>query len=294
MELMKTNESELRIGLIQTTLDNTVAWNGSVSSGITMDPTEEQRIWREIKKGFNMIKSEPDIKRPHIIILPELTIPLSKERELQEISVRLGAVIIAGLDFIETEDGTGVKNKAIVTIPNKWPQLNYNTRSSKIYFGKTFFSTLEKEYFTSKSKDGIPAPDIYIIDADKYGKIGIAICADFFDIERFAIYKGRIQHLIVIAYNKDIKSFYFLAEAISRLVFCNVIICNTGHYGGSIALSPYRQDYKRSIYKHEGAELFSTQVVSLPVEDLIECQNEKNKHFKSPPDYHFIDPYKRG
>lgn len=289
MEQKKIYSTELRVGLIQTTLDNRIAWNGSAASGITMDITEEQRVWREIKKGFNMIKSEPDEKRPHIIIMPELTIPLSKEKELQKISVRLGAVIIAGLDFIETENGQGVKNKVIIAIPNKWPQLNYNTRSSCIYFGKRFFANLEKKYFASKSKTGIPAPEIYILDAEKYGKIGVAICADFFDIERFAIYKGRIQHLIVIAYNKDIKSFYFLAEAISRLVFCNVIICNTGNYGGSVVLSPYREDYRRSIYRHEGAGLFSTQVVSLPVADLIQCQNNRNTHFKSPPDYNFVE-----
>lgn len=282
------HETELRVSLIQTTLDNQVAWNGTPDSNITMDLSEEQRIWREIKKGFNMIKSEPEDKRPHIIIMPELTVPLSKERELQRIAIRLGAIIIAGLDFVETEDRAGVKNKAIVIIPNKWPQLNYNNRATTIHFGKTFFASVEKEYFRVKSKTGIPDPNIYILDAYAYGRIGVAICADFFDIERFAIYKGRIQHLIVIAYNKDIKSFYFLAEAISRLVFCNVIICNTGHYGGSLALSPYKKDFKRCIYKHEGSELFSTQVISLPVKDLIQCQDNRNQLFKSPPDYQLI------
>lgn len=254
-----------------------------------MDPLEQKRVWREAKKGFNTLKSEPDGKRPHIVIMPELTIPLSKEGELQRISSKLGSVIIAGLDFVETADGKGVRNRAIVTIPNKWPQLKYNTRANKIYFGKTFFAAVEKKYFEKKFVHGIPDPNIYLLDAGTYGTIGVAICADFFDIERFALYKGRIQHLIVIAYNKDIKSFYFLAEAISRLVFCNVVICNSGYYGGSVTISPYREDFKRCIYKHEGAGLFSTQVISLPVKALIECQRNLDSVFKSPPDYRLID-----
>jgi len=34
---------------------------------------------------------------------------------------------------------------------------------------------------------------------------------------------GVVPHMIVIASNRDTNSFYFLAEAISRLVYCNVI-----------------------------------------------------------------------
>jgi hypothetical protein len=129
---------------------------------------------------------------------------------------------------------------------------------------------------------------MYIFHADGFGSIGIAICSDFFDLERFVIYKGRIQHLIVIAHNIDTESYYFLAEAIARLVYCNVVICNTGFYGDSIAYAPYSESYNRYIYRHKGKGLFATQVVHLPVESLIAAQkmNDKTQTFKSaPPGY---------
>lgn len=128
---------------------------------------------------------------------------------------------------------------------------------------------------------------MYLIDAGKYGKIGLAICADFYDIERFTIYRGRIQHLFIIAYNKDVKSFYYLAEAISRIVFCNVVICNTGFYGGSIAFAPYQEDYKRYVYKHEGGNLYTNQIILLPVSGLQVAQKSgENEKFKGrPPGY---------
>jgi len=269
---MKTIDKEeyLRIGLIQTNLDQYLAWNSSEKEPITMSNMEELRVWNEIKKGFIYIKSEPENNRPHIIILPELTIPQSHEIELQRIASKIGAVIIAGLDF--KENNKQVENKAIVIIPKSWPQIPSYGSASKFYFGKTFFSYEEKEYFKGKRKIGKPAPAMYILDADIYGRIGIAICADFFDIERFLIYKGSIQHMLVIAYNKDIKSYYFLAEAISRLVYCNVVICNTGYYGGSLVFSPYSEDYKRYIYKHEGGKLFTTQILKLPVKSLYDVQ----------------------
>ena len=132
----------------------------------------------------------------------------------------------------------------------------------------------------------VPCNEFYIVDLAEYGKLGVSICADFYDIERYAIYKGRIQHLLIIANNKDIKSFYFLAEAISRLVYCNVVICNSGHYGGSVCFTPAKHEYQRYSYKHEGHDLFTTQIVSIPVDALWKAQSEDMdalNGFKNPP-----------
>jgi len=292
---METSDKKdyLRIGLIQTSIDQDLAWDLVENTQINMSLTEELRVWSEIKKGISYLKSEPENNHPHIVILPELTVPLSKEYELQKIASKIGAVIIAGLDF--SENNESVENKAVVIIPKLWPKTPSYGIARKFYFGKTFFSYSENNFFNKKNRVGKPWPAMYILDAGAYGTIGVAICSDFFDIERFMIYKGRIQHMLVIAYNKDVKSYYFLAEAISRLVYCNVAICNTGYYGGSMVFSPHSDDYKRYIYKHEGGKLFATQIVNLPVKSLYDEQKsdseiDENKTFKAkPPGYKFKD-----
>lgn len=279
-------ENFLKIGLIQTTLDNNLAWDPTYGTPITMHQHEADRVWDEIKSGFSTIKAESEDNIPLITILPELTIPRYRETELANISKKIGSVIIAGLDFILDHDRIA-KNKAVIMIPNKYPKQSKSYGVEKVYFGKRFFSNAEKSYFQAKDLRGQSYPYILILDADNYGKIGIAICADFFDIERFSIYKGKIHHLIIIAYNKDISSFFFLAEAISRLVYCNVVICNTGHHGGSVAFSPYKDSFKRNIFKIEGKDLFNVQIVSLPVENLDQARKtNSHKEFKSrPPGY---------
>jgi predicted amidohydrolase len=288
MNEINNMEEYLRIGLIQTSLDSDLAWDNIPAAPVTMSVSEESRVWNEIKNGFYSLKSEPENHRPHIVILPELTIPLSRETELQKIASKIGAVIIAGLDFKET-DNNAVENKAVVFIPQSWPIMGSYGSVNKFYFGKTFFACDEKEYFNTKDKTGKPWSAMYILEAGRYGRIGVAICSDFFDIERFLIYRGNIHHMIVIAYNKDVKSYYFLAEAISRLVYCNVVICNTGFYGGSIVFSLYQEEYKRYIYKHEGSKLFTTQIMNLPVRSLHEAQissSDKDGIFKAkPPGY---------
>ena len=279
-------KEQLKIGLIQTTVDLNLAWDSAKGTPITMHKYEADRVWEEIKSGFSTIKTEAEENIPQIVILPELTIPGHRKFALGKIANKMGLVIIAGLDFVESGDDN-VKNQAVIIVPNKWPQKTKGYRSEIIYFGKRFFSNEENDYFKGKERNGLPTPFIHILDAGDFGRLGVAICSDFFDIERFTIYKGKIHHLLIISYNKDVSSFFFLAEAISRLVYCNVVVCNTGHYGGSVVFSPYKEPYKRNIFKLEGKGLFNVQIVSLPVRSLDEAmKTDKATEFKSrPPGY---------
>ena len=77
---------------------------------------------------------------------------------------------------------------------------------------------------------------------------------------------------ITMQYNRDLGMFRSLADALSRTIYCNVVICNTGHFGGSLAVSPYYEANKRTLYAHDGRSLFTTQVVELPVRKLINAR----------------------
>lgn len=276
-------EDFLRIGFIQTIVEGNIAWpipKGGVSPK-NMSRISEERAIQEIKKGFVDILNVDE--KPQFIILPELAVPLGFEYELRKLCAASGAVVIAGLDFVWNKDK--VSNKAIVCVPKNWPSKDKSMSTSFFYFGKTHYSRYETDRFPRQLE---PETAIYILNAGKYGKMGVAICSDFFDLERFVVYKGRIHHLVIIAHNVDTESYYFLAEAISRLVFCNVIICNSGEFGDSIAFSPRRKSHERIIYRHKGSGLFATQNIKIPVKSLDneqESDTEKNEYKSKPPGY---------
>lgn len=264
------------VGLIQTTLNKIIAWKNIKSCNI--DELEGDRIWEEVLKGMKALHTMDN--QPDIIILPELTIPRNYVTKLCKLTHSTNSIIIAGLDYNVNVSKKTIVNEMLVVYPERWPN-NYGYNYRKILLGKFHYARTEIIEIKKRNKDFkiLINPHVYIFDSGKFGKIGVAICADFFDIERFALYKGKIQHLFIIAYNQDITSFYFLAEAISRLIFCNVIICNTGFYGGSIVFSPYNSSYKRYLYKHEGATLFTTQSVQIPVKNLIIAQTNDDENF---------------
>lgn len=279
----------LKIGFIQTVFDPEIAWD-KTSHEVTMMPIVQNIVWEQIKEGFSDLNDSVD--KPNIVVLPELTIPLARRDDLIELCKATNMAIIAGLDF-QLVPPNSVENKALIIVPNNWNEIGKrSTAASVYYFGKMYFSNDEIEFFTDPmiEKQPFKHPNAYVVDAGPYGKFGVAICSDFFDIERFVIYKKNIHHLLVISYNKDTSSYYFLAEAISRLVYCNVIICNTGFYGDSLVFAPYKKEYKRIIYRHQGQKLFNTQIVKLPVKSLDAAQKgaelkikEDKRLFKSPP-----------
>lgn len=282
-------EEILKVAILQTSLDNKAAWSTYAANKPMMNKLEAVRVWNEIIHTMDDYVNLDDTRKPDVILIPEFSIAEQFENEIKNLAEQTGSIIITGLDFKVT--GKHVRNQALVAIPYRWPHGFQKSRAKTFYFGKHFPAKEEKDFLSECGKHFEPCDEIYILDAGAYGRIGLAICADFYDIERYVLYKGRIQHLFILAYNKDVKSFLFLAESISRLVYCNVIICNTGHYGGSICFSLKEKDYQRYIYRHEGANLFTSQIVELPVKSFKESQKAKggNGYKNAPPEYELYD-----
>lgn len=284
-------EKLLNIGIIQAIVDSNLAWSDTPQ----MDVYEANAIWRQIQAAFASFQEMSDTKKPDIVVIPELAVATYFESRIKSYAQKIGAIVVAGLDF-KQYDNNRVSNRAIFYVPRDWPHGKQVGKVKAIffYFGKHFASREEMKIIKQDwNMFFVACNEFYIVDLAEYGKLGVSICADFYDIERYAIYKGRIQHLLIIANNKDIKSFYFLAEAISRLVYCNVVICNSGHYGGSVCFTPAKHEYQRYSYKHEGHDLFTTQIVSIPVDALWKAQSEDMdalSGFKNPPpgyEYHY-------
>lgn len=291
----KSFNEYLKVGIVQPIVNEQTAWVDTPLAGmhLKMNSVDAHFINDQISSAVNAFIGMKESERPDIIILPELC--AADESFLENLAKKSNAIIIAGRDFMVS--GNGVKNMAEVFIPSKWDNPDIpSTFCQKFFFGKKFFSHPEKALFEKYQSEGISSPEIYILNARQFGRIGFAICADFFDILRFRIYKRFVHHLFILALNKDTETFEHMAETISRMVFCNVVVCNTGHYGGSLAFSPYKEAYRRYIYLHRGGELFTSQVVSLPVSSLDDFQQNsenipaKDRLFKSvPPGYKYPD-----
>lgn len=289
----------LRVSVVQTILDAKIAWprDPSGKCDFEMEIFQQEMVWNEISKAFRTLRDGG--KQPQVILLPELTLGRGYRNDLIKLSESMGAITVCGVDYFKNSNNKTIENKSIVIIPPRLVGEEGSPRKSfsseihyidKLYPAPAEKSGIEKNGMTYRSSHTIKA-----IHWPGYGTFGVAICYDLMDLERALLYRRKINHLFIIAYNKDIRSFYHLAEAFSRTIYCNVIICNTGLYSGSVAISPFYDPNKRTIFRHEGSSLPLIQTFEIPVKDLIEAASgvtteedstdpcRKQKIMKAPP-----------
>lgn len=260
-------EEKLKIGVIQTSLDPAAAWAG----GTKMSASEEERAITEIRGFFAAFHQEEP--PPHIIVLPELAVPTGFESKLRNMATKMQSVIIAGFDYRDGDHPGEVHNDALLIVPRLWRGKKMGSKTTTRRIGKTYPAPEEQKKLNAISCTFKEDPSVWLLDGGDIGRFGVMVCYDFLDLERIAMYRGKVHHLFILALNKDATSFRHVSEAVARMAFCNVIICNCGHFGGSLAVSPYRLPERRTIYQHAGAGLATAQIIEIPVSSLDEHQH---------------------
>jgi predicted amidohydrolase len=281
----------LDIGVIQTSLNAEAAWvddgSGDWKQCVRMSEVEERRARKEIRLYLSAMRGVE--RPPDIVLLPELSVPLGFEPKLKRAAEKLESIVIAGLDYRIEEGETlpTVSNEALVVVPRRLRGQQVARRTEVRRVGKTYPAPAEKKKLERITGGGVrflSRPTVWIFESPTLGKFAVAICYDFMDLDRIVMYRNKIQTLFILAYNRDTTSFDHAAEALSRMLFCNVVVCNCGHFGGSLAVSPYREPYRRTIYRHSGQRLPHAQLIQLPLAALAAHQRSNNKEeFKSLP-----------
>ncbi|BBI33371.1 carbon-nitrogen hydrolase family protein [Cohnella abietis] len=235
----------------------------------------------------------------HFVMLPEFFLPRRYLfSHIKERAVRYGRIIMGGLEYgvdkhLSPTGTQRLRNEAFVVIPDNLYQNNKSLggNATVITVPKLNPAPEEEKNLEDHGYDFVNGNRIYMFKSNKLGNFAVLICYDFLNLPVQAILQSQIQTLFVLTYNKDVSGFISIADTMQRMLLCNVIICNTGYYGGSAAFTPLRDRNKRQVLQISGNEIQAAVSVHLPINEVWKVQttgeNEfgNSKYMHRPPDF---------
>lgn len=117
----------------------------------------------------------------------------------------------------------------------------------------------------------------YLINHNGFWFAGL-ICNEFMDIQLRAFYRGKVDALIAVEWNKDTETYNALVESTANDLHSFIIQVNNRRFGDTRLRAPYKENYQRDIVRVRGGELDYFVVAPLDVESLRQFQ----RHHRSP------------
>jgi len=205
----------------------------------------------------NAINDETQEKKLKVdlIVWPELSVHKEDIDILNRLSDKTGAIIFAGLGFVQQSNVPGPNNCAIWIVPQKTNN------------GRHFLYRLQGKRNMTKPEDGkiIPwRPYQFMLELihpafpnDKGFILTGSICYDATDIKLNADLKDKSDAYIVSALNQDVSTFDSMVDSLYYHMYQHVVLVNTGEFGGSVAKAPYKERHHKLITHVHGANQVS-------------------------------------
>lgn len=240
------------------------------------------------------------VPRPHYVVFPELSIPREWVMEIASSLQRSGISLIAGVEYeINISDGQRMCHNPVFMVLRS-TDLGYTTY--RLLRQDKTLPALEEEGELRRLSNLVLVPkspfDFGYLNSQEtprpvfqHGKFqfGVLICNELTDIAFRASYRGKVDALFAVEWNKDLKTFSPLVEATANDVHCFVVQVNNREYGDSRIRIPAKDDWKRDVVRLQGGENDYAVVGELDVPELRMFQSHhrsatgQNAKFKPVP-----------
>jgi hypothetical protein len=297
---LNTYESELNRTIAFTSLEiKNDSWIAVVQQHpIEPDATRFQRLFSLIRNIF-----QSNEKKIHYVLFPELSIPKKLLSYISYLFLKKKISIIAGVEYEETNKHLSktqfgiprfVTNQLffILTIKGKWGAEHIVLQQEKVIPAQGE----ERELFNVGGAMLSPLSTYkYLINHGGFWFAGL-ICNDFLDIKNRAIFRGLVDALVIVEWNKDIETYNALVESSANDLHAFIMQVNNRQYGDTRLRAPFKESFERDVVRVRGGELDYFVIATLKVKELRAFQRYYRSPalpFKPVPTGYIMSPYRK-
>jgi len=277
----------LRVGIV----NSKTILNHSISS-MKDRPVLNYERFDEINHILNQSLKR---QKADLIIFPEISVPYQWLPHITMFSKKNNVAIICGLEHI-TNDTSEVLNYVATILPFKFK--NYNNALVDLRLKKDYSPDEIKEI---EGRKGFKVPYCKMKEEKlrlyRWNDLSFSVfnCFELADIHKRAMFRGKVDFLVTVEYNRDTNYFSNITDSIARDVHAYIIQVNTSEYGDSRITQPSNTDTK-DVLKIKGGDNVSLITGNINIRDLREFQKlnyslqQGNRNFKyTPPNFEILD-----
>ncbi len=219
--------------------------------------------------------------KPDYLVMPELSLSKRLFQHFGESLQDSGINLIAGIEYEVDSD-----KKTVVSCAGLYVRENCVDYD----FGREFYQhkrlpAPEEEadllrLFGLNWKTELERPNLIRHEGFCFA---VLVCSELQDIHNRAKFRGKVDGLFVLSWNKDVGTFNTLVESAALDVHSAIILVNNREYGDSRIRIPAKKPHERDICRIQGGENDFVVVATLPVQEMRAFQS-RIKRWPDPKD----------
>jgi hypothetical protein len=248
------------------------------------EPVLTQQRWQTLSTLLNLAAKK---EKCDLLVLPEVSIPWAWFPLMITHAQRHGIGLIFGLEHlvVNIKKHDYVNNTVIAVLPYI---KDGHTQCAVIARSKNHYSPEEENEFYRLNYNPVsPEPKQYHLIHWRGITFTIFNCFELTDIAHRSVFRGKVDALIAVEWNKDTDYFSNIMETTACDLHCTIIQVNTSDFGDSRIYTPYHDRYKRNIIRVKGGDNTTLLKTTLNFEEQRNFQQKKNspadKRYKPKP-----------
>ena len=212
-----------------------------------------------------------------LIVFSEIAVHPDDQDLIKRLADKTKSIILAGL-ILKDHNGKLVNTA-------RWFIPDYRDTGRQWIIrdqGKAFPTRIEKELGVVGYKPCQHIIELHGISEGPF-KITGAICYDATDLNLAADLKGKTDLFVVVAHNKDVRTFDTMASALHYHMYQHVVVVNKGEFGGSTIQAPYTANFDKMISHSHGGSQISINVADLDLAAFRRADKVDHKEVKTKP-----------
>lgn len=248
------------------------SWTARVRGKPDLSIKRLKKLFKLGDKFIRELNDSPWGERPLYFCLPELSVPQEWIFPLAGYFSQAGISLIAGVEY-ESRLGTDLENPAYLFLRNQilgYPT-SYFIRQTKTEAAPGEAHELLKE--GNKKLIGPSPKDLPVYIHGDF-RFGVVLCSELSDAEIHHHFRGYVDALFCLEWNRDVETFSSLVQATAQTIHAFVVQVNNRKYGDSRLRAPAKAKYNRDMVRIKGGDHDYYVVGELSIHDLRNFQRK--------------------